>query len=215
MKKITKFFLFTIICFWSVNSFAQTFGVRGGLSMANIMIEDWDSDYGNKKINPGFHFGLTVDFPLSDALSFESGLYFSVKGVRITDEDGDDKYVMSINSNYIDVPIMIKFSKEINEGLKVYGTAGPYIGYALSGKEKYKETYDGDTSTETEKIKFGNDEDENDFKALDYGLSIGGGVDIGVIQVGVYFDLGLANFSFNDAEQLKNRVLKFSVAYTF
>ncbi len=90
MKKLMKISLIAILCMIGVNSFGQTFGVRGGLNFANMMVEDWG--FGDKKMNPGFHLGATVTMPYSDAISFESGLMLSTKGLRISETDGDDKF---------------------------------------------------------------------------------------------------------------------------
>lgn len=215
MKKTAKLLLIAIVCFTTLNSSAQTFGIRGGLNMANLWLEDWDSDDVDKKMNIGYHVGVTVDIPLSDALSMESGLLLATKGVRITETDGGDKYIMSINNNYLDVPIMFKYSLGVNETMKFFGELGPYVGIALSGKEKYKTVIDGDTSTETYELDFGNDEENDDLKRLDYGLTFGGGLDVGIVQVGLYYDLGMANLSFYEGDGAKNRVLRLSVLYSF
>ncbi len=213
MKKLMKISLIAVLCLIGVNSFGQTFGVRGGLNFANMEIEDWG--FGDKKMNPGFHLGATVTLPYSDAISFESGLMLSTKGLRISETDGDDKFRMSIVNNYLDIPIKVKYSIPVNETMSFYGEAGPYVGIALSGKFKYKETYDGETDIETESVDFGGNDEEDDFKRLDYGLTLGGGLDVGIVEVGVFFDLGLANISSYEDDAIKNRVLRVSVAYKF
>ncbi len=213
MKKLMKISLIAFLCLIGVNSFGQTFGVRGGLNFANMMIEDWG--FGDKKMNPGFHLGATVAMPYTDAISFESGLMLSTKGLRVSETDGDDKYTVSINNYYLDIPVKVKYSAAVNENMKFFGEVGPYIGLALSGKYKYKETIDGDTSTETDEIQFGTNDEEDDFKRLDYGITLGGGVNVGIVEVGIHFDLGLANISAYEDDAAKNRVMRFSVAYAF
>ncbi len=122
---------------------------------------------------------------------------------------------MTINNNYLDIPVKVKYSVGVNETMSFFGEFGPYVGIALSGKIKYIETYDGDTSTETEEIKFGSNDEEDDFKRLDYGITLGGGLNVGIVEVGVYYDLGLANISAYEDDDVKNRVLRLSVAYVF
>ena len=61
------------------------------------------------------------------------------------------------------------------------------------------------------------DEDNDDLKRLDMGLTFGGGVEINAIMLGISYDLGLANISSyqQDGATSKNKVLKFSVGYRF
>lgn len=213
MRIIKKIIFVSFICCLSAGSYAQ-FTVGGGLNMANMFIKDWNEEDVSKGLNPGFNTGLTYNIPLSGAISVEPGLSFGTKGLRVTEEEGDIKAVLSWVNYYMDIPIMFRFTKEINDGMKLYGAAGPYLGYGLSGKMKYKYTNGSETETEEDDISFGND-DEDDLKPLDVGLSFGGGVLVGPLKVGVSFDFGLANISNYEDDKIGNRVLKFTAAYVF
>lgn len=88
----------------------------------------------------------------------------------------------------------------------------------LSGKSKYEVTDWDETETETEEedIKWGSDY-ESDFKRLDFGLTMGAGVEINSIQIGLTYGLGLANISpsTDNGSKINNRVLGLSVGYKF
>lgn len=63
----------------------------------------------------------------------------------------------------------------------MYGVFGPYLGYGLSGKmeSSYKIFYEGDlfeSESESYDVDWGNDEDEDMLKRLDYGLTFGAGI---------------------------------------
>ena len=210
MKNTTKFLLIIIISMLSIQSYAQSFGVKGGFSLANMLVEDDDDTYSDEfSMKPGFHIGGVFDYSLSDFLSIETGLFLNTKGFKWEESD----YVIKFNLFYLDIPIALKASYDLSDNLAMYGAVGPYLGFGISGKET--EEYDG-TTVEYD-IEWGNNEDEDDLKRFEFGATFGGGVEIGAIQVGISYDLGLANISsYTDyGMAFKNRVLKFSVGYKF
>ncbi len=201
-------------------SFAQTFGVKAGLNLADMLMKDDDETYSEDfKMNPGFHLGLTAEFPLTDMVSFEPGLLLSTKGFKMSGEEtfmGETfKYEGKMNLFYLDIPLTAKAYFDI-EGTRIYGVFGPYLGMGLSGKSKSEVTYNGEKETEEEDIKWGSDEDD-DLKRLDFGLSVGAGFEIKSIQIGLSYNLGLANISTYTDEGFKinNRVLGISIGYKF
>lgn len=70
MKNITKFLLILLVSSLCFQSYTQTFGIKGGLNMATMLVKDdddtWSDDF---KMNPGFHIGPTMEFPLSDMVT--------------------------------------------------------------------------------------------------------------------------------------------------
>lgn len=218
MKNLTKVLLifFLSIFYYQIN--AQTFGIKGGLNLANMLDKDDDETYSNDySMNPGFHLGLTVDIPFNDFLSFEPGLLFTTKGMKYEDEILGADVTAKANLYYLDIPLSLKASHDLGGGLKMFGAVGPYVGLGLSGKLKGTVEYQGEKETEEEDIKWGSDEDEDDLKRLDMGLTFGGGVEINSIMIGISYDLGLSNIAaYQDyGSTSKNRVLKFSVGYRF
>ena len=218
MKSLTKvlmIFLISLVCY---QTNAQTFGIKGGLNLANMLEKDDDETYSNDySMNPGFHIGLTVDVPFNDFLSFEPGLLLTTKGMKYEDEIMGADVTAKANLYYLDIPLAIKASHDLGDGLKMYGAVGPYVGLGLSGKVKATVEYQGDKETEEEDVEWGSDEDEDYLKRLDLGLTFGGGVEINSILIGISYDLGLSNISaYQDyGTTSKNRVLKFSVGYRF
>lgn len=68
-----------------------------------------------------------------------------------------------------------------------------------------------------DKVVWGSDAEESDFKRLDFGLIMGAGVEIKAIQIGLSYDLGLANITpdTDNGNKVHNRILALSVAYKF
>ena len=218
MKNLTKVLMILFLALFCYQTNAQTFGIKGGLNLANMLEKDDDDTYSNDySMNPGFHLGLTVDVPLNDFLSFEPGLLLTTKGMKYEDDIMGFDVKAKANLYYLDVPLTLKASHDLGGGLKMFGAVGPYVGLGLSGKVKVTAEYQGEKETEEEDVEWGNDEDEDDFKRLDMGLTFGAGVEINSILVGISYDLGLSNISAyqDDGTTSKNRVLKFSVGYRF
>ena len=221
MKNLLKLLIVVIGFTMTTESYAQTFGVKAGLNLSNMLVEDDDDTYSDDfKVNPGFHVGATAEFPITELFSFETGLLLSTKGFKVSEEEtfmGETvKYESKLNLIYLDIPLTAKASFDLG-GARIYGVFGPYIGMGLSGKSKFEITAMGETETEEEDIKLGSDEDEDDVKRLDFGLTMGAGVEISSIQIGLSYGLGLANISpYTDGgSKISNRVLGISVGYKF
>lgn len=201
-------------------SFAQALGVKAGLNLSNLIMKDDDETYSEDfKMNPGFHFGLTAEFPITEMISFEPALLLSTKGAKILEEEtysGETyKYEGKVNLFYLDIPLTAKAYFDI-ENARAYGVFGPYLGMGLSGKSKWEGSYMGETESEETDINWGSDE-EDDLKRLDFGLSVGAGVEIKSVQIGLSYNLGLTNISANTygGEKTNNRVLGISIGYKF
>jgi hypothetical protein len=195
-------------------AFAQTFSLRAGLNLSNMLMKDDVETYSEEnKMNPGFHLGGLVEFPLSDGFAIETGLLVSTTGFKIKESDptfGDA--VGKINIYNLNIPITAKAYVNAGSNTKIYFNFGPYIGFGLSGKSKY--TFDGDT--ESTDIEIGSS-DTDDIKAFDFGIQAGTGVEISSFVVGVSYGLGLANISnyTEDGTKINNRVLAISLGYKF
>ena len=133
------------------------------------------------------------------------------------EEDMGFSLKAKINLYYLDIPLTLKASHEISEGLKLFGAVGPYVGIGLIGKTKVTFEFQGEEDTEVEDVKWGSNENSDDVKRLDMGLTFGAGVEIKSIMLGISYDLGLANISSyqDNGATRKNKVLKFSIGYRF
>lgn len=216
-----KLLIVGIAFIMATESYAQTFGVKAGLNLSNMLAKDDDDTYSDDyKMNPGFNIGATAEFPITEMFSFETGLLLSTKGFKISEEEtfmGETwKFEGKMNLFYLDIPLTAKASFNLG-GTKIYGVFGPYIGMGISGKNKVEFTAMGETETDEKDIKWGSDEDEDDLKRFDFGLTMSAGIEISSIQFGLSYGLGLANISpYTDGgTKFSNRVLGISVGYKF
>ena len=209
MKTLMKLLIVIIALTTTLESFAQIrFGVKGGLNFAKVLDKTNNRTYSDDyKSKIGFNLGVTAEYSISEKFAIEPGVLFSTKGFKM-----ENSVPASINLNYLEVPINAIFKIELSSA-KILFIAGPYLGYALSGKIKASEPILGDNEDSKEqKVVIG-----TDIKALDFGLNVGTGVEIKDITASLQYGYGLANLSFQSENErkLKNRVLGISLGYKF
>ncbi|MBT8220055.1 MAG: hypothetical protein HKN53_10670 [Maribacter sp.] len=66
MNHLLKLALIVICITMSQTLFAQTFGVKAGLNLSKVFAKDDNETFSDEfDFNPGFHAGVTVNFPIS------------------------------------------------------------------------------------------------------------------------------------------------------
>lgn len=197
---------------------AQSFNVKAGLNYSTIISKDKDGNYsGEYTMKPGFHGGITIDIPLIEFITLESGLILSTKGFKSEVENQSIKVNRNLTSYYMDIPILIKGLHSVKDELEIFGVFGPYLSYGIHGKA-WGFTKIGDNQTDLkEDVKWGNDPNEDDLKRMDLGLTFGGGVNIKKIILMISYDLGLSNIASDQSGGLvvNNRVLELTAGYKF
>ncbi len=209
MKNFTKLVIVVIALIMTTNaSFAQNFGIKAGLNLATMLMKDDDYTYSDDlDMKLGFHLGVTAEFPISEMISFETGLLLTQKGYKFKINWFGETWDYTFNLNYLEVPLMAKVTYDLG-GAILYGQFGPYVGFGLTGKYKFDD--------EEEDVEWGSGVDD-DIKRLDFGLNAGIGLQVNNITIGASYGLGLMNVSPDDEDGFKanNRVIGFSVGYRF
>lgn len=219
MKNLLKLLIVVMALSLAGETYAQSIAVKAGLNLSNMLMKDDDDTYSDDyKMLPGFHLGATAELPITDLFSFEGGLFLSTKGFKISEEETYEGETMKVEGTqtlyYLDIPLTGKATFDLGSA-KIYGVFGPYIGMGLSGKSKLEAEFMGETVDEEADIEWGSDEEESDLKRLDYGLTMGAGVEFNSIQVGLTYGLGLANISpyTEGGAKISNKVIGISVGY--
>lgn len=151
-----------------------------------------------------------------------TGLLFATKGdKRMSVLLDKDYYTALVTSrHYLEVPLRVGYDFVVNDRVKIFAEGGPYVAYAVSGKQKYS----GDNSALDKEI--GSTTDifgDKALKRFDFGLGLGLSVEFAKhYQLKVGYDLGLMNTTHtpDTYEPLgkivyKHRNLNIGVAYTF
>ena len=185
--------------------------------------------YTETTLKTGFHAGILAElFPLSETLTFETGLSFVTKGQKsetilpnsLTDTNQREASDI-INLYYLEVPILLKLSRKISSKSSIYANVGPYLGIGVFGNSSseginYDTRYNNGTVisntaipfNSSNKIEFGSE----GFSRIDYGYRLGIGVEVNKISIGLNLSNGLAKISeIGDAP--KNVTYNLSIGY--
>jgi len=237
MKKI--FTILTVVALTTTTSFAQ-FSVKAGLNMANIISNDDDVDNGMKL---GMIIGANYNAELSDAMSLDVSVAFKQSGTKETMEMSESnggitfkqEGSMTYALNYLDISPSLSFN--VSDAMTL--SVGPYLAFAMSGKatSEYTATISGggsgidgsETTSTSESIKFGDGDNDDGIKAMDFGLNIGASYSINdAMSVSAGYALGLTNLYYIDSDvedyfdsidedvpSIKNSGIFLTFGYTF
>ncbi|TYZ09552.1 PorT family protein [Hymenobacter lutimineralis] len=236
MKKTIYCGLFvTGICLAAASSASAqvTIGARVGLNAATIGVnledEDDEEDF-NPKMILGPQVGVTVNAQFG-SFAIQPSLLFAQKGYRIQEDEEDGgikvEYKSTTRLSYLELPVNFVYTLGEEDGFQLF--AGPYVGFGISGKDKSEISlqYNGQKNSDSQETdivfanEYGDDEDKDYLRGLDYGLNAGLGYKAGPIQAQLGYGLGLGNLITNSKsgekpdDKIHNRVLHLSVAYFF
>lgn len=199
---------------------AQNIIVKGGLNIATMLEQsddyNWSEDleYG---YSIGYNAGVFAEFSVSEELSWEVGLALNTKGFKIDSEGDGGSLLLNYNLLFVDLPIKLKALYPISTNLKAYVAGGVSAGYAIGGTIDMEMTLLGETMTEKEDIKFGDDPEEDDSKRLDYGVIGGAGIMYKAVFIELNYYHGLANLSLEteDGYIQSTRLIGITLGYKF
>ena len=176
MKNKILFLAFSILsCTISVNAQSQSisFGLRAGVNAQNINGKDnADNDLKNSII-PGFNVGATIQIPVATDFYVQTGLLYSTKGAKYSQDLLGIKETIDYNLGYVELPINFLYKPLVGHGKMILGF-GPYVAYGINGKVKY----DINNLKQEEKIEYTSEytsivpTEDKYFKKLDYGANL-------------------------------------------
>jgi hypothetical protein len=198
MKKILPITFMVIL---SLSTSAQNIGLR-----VSYVITNWEGlayDLGQEitAIN-GFSGGIYGHAPLNPIIAFEPGIFITQKGTHMAG-DSFTAGAFTNESIYLDVPIMVKM---YIGGAGFHVDAGPQVSYLLANKVVPD---DGGAELVT----------KDQISPWDFSVNFGLAYDVKMgLVIAASFDLGLSQMLVNeyyDWTEASNRVIRFSVGYTF
>lgn len=154
-----------------------SFGVRGGLNVTNNVPMSLLSDQNNKWLC-AFNLGVSCDIRKSETFAGRTGLYYSAKGYKNT----GTPYT---HLNYMEMPMLAVFSKQLGKNVSLETQAGVYIAYGICGETKtptsigyrYVSSFHGDNSlVET-------------YKRFDWGWNVGAGINVNRVYIGCAYEV--------------------------
>ncbi|MBO7523168.1 MAG: PorT family protein [Bacteroidales bacterium] len=194
MKK--KLLLVCMMCALVLSANAQRFGIQVGMNLANV---NSDGELNDDLL--AYQVGPVADFDITNSFAFNTGVLFSAKGCKSSNDLFDTK----IGISYVEIPLNLAYKLDLG-GMKLYAQAGPYIGYAVANKLTVEA---GNNKTVTKN-------DWEGFKRLDFGVGFGAGAELEHLKIGMAYGLGLANMNDNsDDYKSKNRNFMITAAWLF
>ena len=177
-----------------VTSAVAQVGIKAGANFATIAEEGEgisQDDIENKAI-VGAVLGITYDINFGDIISIQPELLFSQSGGSNTYNVLGTITKNQYKINYLELPVLakVKFGP-------VHLAAGPWIGYAMSGKYNSKTTFNENVLSEVDrKYTF---DDQDDTKRINYGMIGAVGVSLGKVVFDVRYNYGFNNLLDDDA----------------
>ena len=212
-EKITALAILFLLFALSSTAFSQlTFGIRGGINLANVNMKENDFIEGEFSSRFGLNIGGVVEYGIN-GLAIQTGVSYSQQGGKykevVNGVDYRSEENVDAKGNYLTVPVLAKYTKPLNHAMSVYGVVGPYISFLLSGKAEGTVKFD----TMLDDITI--DEDIKDYtKNTDMGLVFGIGMQKALKKCSLFMDarirFGLINALDTDKDNwLSNSDLSF------
>lgn len=157
----------------------MSFGIKGGLNIADLKdLEGLDSvESVTTESETGFIGGAYVNFPMGPFKLQVEGLY-SLKGA--TSDNNLSNKITELKLTYFEVPLLLKYELPM-PAIKPFIYGGGSMAFLMSAEER-----DVIVNSDWIDIKEGMED-------IDYGLVVGGGIQVFTISLDVRYTHGLAN----------------------
>jgi Outer membrane protein beta-barrel domain len=159
---------------------SASFGVKAGVNFANLNFE-----------------GVA---PANSQFALQAEALFSQKGAK-SEEEG---FSSRISLNYIDIPVLARFSTPASSGASFHVFAGPSFGFKTSAEA----TSEFDGEEETEDL-------DDQVKGFDLGLVLGAGVEFGRLVIDGRYAWGMTDINEDEDEGVKVKTRTFSIMAGF
>lgn len=183
----------------AVPSFAQSTvggGVKAGVNFSTVSGSIGDDV--SKSMRTGAAVGGFLSFDLSDSLSFEPEVLYSMEGVKVEFTDGGETFSSTAKVDVIQIPLLLRWAMPSSGRAAGYLVVGPSVGIIASAKQE--DPFGGE------------DEDfKDDLKSTTVGVVVGAGVNISQFLVEARYTAGLTDVNKDNESDDKNRLQVFSV----
>ncbi|MCH8566948.1 MAG: PorT family protein [Balneolales bacterium] len=183
------------------------FGVKAGFTAYQIS-SSLGSETESSDLRLGWTIGVFGHIPLTDAISFQPELLFAQKGGSGSEAGFNGEIIL----NYIDVPLLVRYTFPIDAAVLPSVTGGPVVGF-LAGATGKASGNGNSSSTDI----------SDAYKSVNFGLSLGVGLQLDRFNLDYRYEFGLANISDLDLPSdvgnvdfsQKNRGFTVSLGYRF
>jgi len=191
-----------------------TFGLKAGLNVADISLEDDDEedleDQGvDTRPRLGLVAGVFADIALTPNLMFHPEVLYSQKGTKLSFDEDETGIEGSLTQqiDYLEVPLLLAYQIPAGPNGLVFGIeAGPMLAYKISTDISCDGDFEDDCPED--------DEVDDEVRDYDIGAALGLTVGAGPFGVGARYTQGITPIidAENDAEESESRNGVFSIA---
>ncbi|MCK3685467.1 outer membrane beta-barrel protein [Maribellus sp. YY47] len=218
MQSQTKILFTVVFCFIAFVAGSQNLVVSAGGNYSAIQYKRAsDGSFLNENYTgPGGHIGAFVESTFfkkrQKELIASIGLLGDYK--MLTQSLSYSGVENKMNLIYVNVPAYVFYRYRLRSRAKLYAGAGPYVSYGVRGTVEISGA--GDIAAGKYKIEWGNKENEDYMKPLDYGVTAKAGYRAyRGFDVAVSYDYGIPNvFVLYDKQSMKLRTLRLTLGYT-
>jgi hypothetical protein len=171
------------------------FGIKGGLNLTNINVDDPEASYDSRT---GFHAGIFLRGKFNKVGIQPEVLLFTQRAVGSYGSLGD----VEDSFTYLSIPLIFKFYPVGGLNLQV----GPQFGFLLDGERKFENAL----GTFKRDIK-------ESYEKSDVSISLGAGYDFGFgLGLDFRYNIGVKDINNEaDGEAAKSRVFLISLGWNF
>ncbi|MDH6310051.1 hypothetical protein M2451_002941 [Dysgonomonas sp. PFB1-18] len=195
-----------------------TWGLEAGINYSNSTEE---TDPLDKKCPILPRVGLTIEYELTNHIYLQSGLIYSMKGIK--SEGGGNMGGLAVQNasvkltqHVLQIPFYATYKQQIADNLKLGAGVGPYFAYGVGGKTKAKGMVN-ENPIDLESNTFG---DNKILKRFDAGLNFKVNAELYKhYTLGLSYELGLTNIGnatiMGGEMDYENRILSLTLGYMF
>lgn len=194
---------------FSATAFSQMHvALVGGPHWASVnetnSLSGWDTIkpfYSNRS---AFNVGLQGEIPLgpSKRWFFQPGIFYMGKGRKFAQTYDTLQaaisdtliYKQNFYTNYIDLPLNLAYKLPLGKKTSFILSAGPYIGFFLSGKITNETRAYSNNKFDKEELSVEVGKAENKVKTFDFGVNARAGFDFGKVLLTGFISQGLTSF---------------------
>ena len=200
MKKIV-FALAVAALAFGISASAQHYdnarmGITAGLTSTSTSIKNVDT----KSVSQ-YHAGVAFEFPLGGGFAIQPEVLYQVKGMALDQMGGSTLgeigNAFETKVGYVEVPVQIQWGPDLML-FRPYGFIEPFVGYRLTEKSEGAAKV---LSDELQKV--------------EYGMSLGAGIDIWRLQVAAKYFWNFGNVYKSDIKNTGNTIAGLKDGNTF
>jgi hypothetical protein len=201
---------------------AQGVGIEAGVGFNSLRGSMHGSEL-HSSLRPALRAGIVAEEPISDALAFQYGAFYSARGGNIAFTNAFDDNGIPVRQetngyirvDYLEVPLSLLYQKRNANDSRIVVGGGPYIAVAFGGLIGFDRDFhsNGNTKRFSALMPASIGEDE-DFRRFDAGLQLHAGYEI---LKGIYArgraTYGLVDINPTPTGEMKNMGFALTLGY--